>query len=78
MLQLPEYQREMTKNSGGGTIKHIYITKVDKMLVMIPSINQQKEFIKFVEQVDKSKVAVQKSLDEAQLLFDSLMQKYFG
>lgn len=56
LLQLPEYQREMTKNSGGGTIKHIYITKVDKMLIMIPSINQQKELIKFVEQVDKSKV----------------------
>lgn len=78
LLQLPEYQREMIKNSGGGTIKHIYITKVDKMLVMIPSINQQKEFIKFVEQVDKSKVAVQRALDETQILFDSLMQKYFG
>ena len=68
----------MTKNSGGGTIKHIYITKVDKMLVMIPSINQQKEFIKFVEQVDKSKVAIQNSIDETQVLFDSLMQQYFG
>jgi len=78
LLQLPEYQAEMTKNSGGGTIKHIYITKVDKMLVKIPDIIAQKEFISFVEQVDKSKVAVQKALDEAQLLFDSLMQEYFG
>ncbi len=32
----------------------------------------------FVKQVDKSKVAVQKSLEETQLLFDSLMQEYFG
>ena len=56
LLQLPEYQVEMTKNSGGGTIKHIYITKVDKMLVKIPDINSQKELISFVEQVDKSKV----------------------
>ena len=78
LLQLPEYQREMTKNSGGGTIKHIYITKVDKMFVRIPAIDKQESFIKFVEQVDKSKFAVQKSLDEAQLLFDSLMQQYFG
>ena len=78
LLQLPEYQVEMTKNSGGGTIKHIYITKVDKMLVKIPDINSQKELISFVEQVDKSKVVIQKSLDETQLLFDSLMQKYFG
>ena len=78
LLQLPEYQREMTKNSGGGTIKHIYITKVDKMLVKIPTIHEQERFIRFVEQVDKSKVVVQKSLEEAQLLFDSLMQEYFG
>ena len=56
LLQLPEYQAEMTKNSGGGTIKHIYITKVDKMLVKIPDICSQKEYVRFVEQVDKSKV----------------------
>lgn len=36
------------------------------------------EYVAFVEQVDKSKVAVQRALDETQLLFDSLMQKYFG
>ena len=78
LLQLPEYQTEMTKNSGGGTIKHIYITKVDKMPVKIPDINAQKDIISFVKQVDKSKVAVQAALDKTQLLFDSLMQKYFG
>ncbi|RHR44276.1 restriction endonuclease subunit S, partial [Blautia sp. AF17-9LB] len=38
----------------------------------------QEEFEKFAKQVDKSKVAVQKALDETQLLFDSLMQEYFG
>ena len=38
----------------------------------------QRKFVQFKEQTDKSKVAVQKALDEAQLLFDSLMQKYFG
>lgn len=44
---------------------------------IIPPLELQKEFIAFVAQTDKSKVAVQKALDEAQLLFDSLMQKYF-
>ena len=39
---------------------------------------QIKEFADFVKQIDKSKVAVQKALDETQLLFDSLMQEYFG
>ena len=38
----------------------------------------QKQFADFVQQVDKSKVAVQKALEETQMLFNSLMQKYFG
>lgn len=45
---------------------------------IIPPMKLQKDFIAFVEQTDKSKVVVQKALDETQLLFDSLMQKYFG
>ena len=44
----------------------------------LPPIELQRQFVQFKEQVDKSKVAVQRALDEAQLLFDSLMQKYFG
>ena len=45
---------------------------------VIPPMELQNEFITFVQQVDKSKSGVKKSLDETQLLFDSLMQKYFG
>ena len=45
--------------------------------IYIPPIELQKEFVAFKEQLDKSKIAVQKALDEAQLLFDSLMQTYF-
>ena len=45
---------------------------------VIPPIELQKEFISFAEQVNKSKATIQKALDEAQLLFDSLMQHYFG
>lgn len=49
-----------------------------KLTFPFPPIELQEQFAAFVEQIDKSKVAVQKALDEAQLLFDSLMQKYFG
>ena len=51
---------------------------IKSLRIMIPSINEQNMFVEFLNQTDKSKVAVQKSLDEAQLLFDSLMQQYFG
>lgn len=46
--------------------------------VRLPPIELQNEFASFAQQVDKSKVAIQKSLDETQTLFDSLMQKYFS
>ncbi len=44
----------------------------------LPPIDLQQQFVDFKAQVDKSKFAVQKALDETQTLFDSLMQKYFG
>ena len=53
---------------------------LEKMLteIYVPDIMLQKQFTDFVKQTDKSKVVVQKALDEAQTLFDSLMQEYFG
>ena len=46
--------------------------------ILTPPKVMQEEFSVCVEQVDKSKVAIQKALDETQLLFESLMQEYFG
>ena len=61
-----------------GTQPNLNTTIMKAYKQVIPPIELQREFINFAKQVDKSKVAVQKSLDETQLLFDSLMQKYFG
>lgn len=58
--------------------KNLSLSKIREFEVPNAPIELQNQFAAFVEQVDKSKVAVQKALDEAQLLFDSLMQKYFG
>ena len=57
--------------------KNINLKILSELKVINPSKEAQVEFEEFVKQVDKSKVAVQKALDEAQLLFDSLMQEYF-
>ena len=54
------------------------IQKVRTVKVMNPNLNIQRGFEDFVKQIDKSKATVQKALDETQLLFDSLMQQYFG
>ena len=60
------------------TADNINFKEFRKRKVLIPPLSLQNEFANFVQQVDKSKVAVQKSLDETQRLFDSLMQEYFG
>ena len=51
---------------------------IKSLKLMIPLIEEQRLFADFVHQIDKSKLIVQKELDETQLLFDSLMQEYFG
>ena len=44
----------------------------------LPPIDMQRQFVQFKEQVNQTKSVVQKALEEAQTLFDSLMQQYFG
>ena len=65
----------MTGSAGQRRVPAVFL---EKYKVTLPPIELQNQFAAFVKQTDKSKVAVQKSLDEAQLLFDSLMQQYFG
>ena len=60
------------------TIAHLPSIKLKQLQVAVPPIKLQEQFATFVAQTDKSRLAIQKSLDETQLLFDSLMQKYFG
>lgn len=52
LLETPMYQRQMLDDAGGGTIKHIYITKVDKMSIPAPSIIEQEKLVYFFRQLD--------------------------
>ena len=57
---------------------NLLLSKINSTVIYVPDIELQNQFADFVHQVDKSKVAVQKALEETQVLFDSLMQQYFG
>ena len=63
---------------GGAAITRLTIAKLNGIMVIVPPIGIQETYAAFVAQVDKSKAAVRKSLDENQKLFDSLMQQYFA
>ena len=66
------------KIASGSAQPQLPISTMNKIVMLVPDVELQHQFAAFVEQTDKSKAAVKKALDEAQLLFDSLMQKYFG
>ena len=68
----------LADNTHGGTMDILNLGIVRKLKMPLPPLKLQNDFNVFIKQVDKSKVAVQKSLNQAQLLFDSLMQQYFG
>ena len=70
-LDLKRYQT-------GAAQPGLSVKNLQEIPIIMVSIDEQNRYADFVKQVDKSKVAVQKALDETQILFDSLMQKYFG
>ena len=73
------YQDLLWSIAGSGATREA-ITKqqVENLQIILPPLELQNQFMEFCEQVDKSKVAVQRALDKTQLLFDSLMQEYFA
>ena len=74
----PAIRRQLEKQSKGAIMDGLNLTVIKNLTFRLPPLDLQKQFVDIYNQVDKSKVVVQKALDEAQLLFDSLMQQYFG
>lgn len=70
-----EQSQRLTK---GIANRDLVLSAMAQIKLYCPPMELQNQFADFVKQVDKSKVAVQKALDETQMLFDSLMQKYFA
>ena len=69
---------KMYKVESASAQPNLLLSKINSTEIYVPPIGLQEQFSAFVEQTDKSKVVVQKALDEAQTLFASLMQEYFG
>ena len=70
-----EQSQRLTK---GIANRELVLSAMAQIKMYRPPMEIQKQFADFVNQVDKSKVAIQKALDKTQMLFDSLMQEYFG
>lgn len=72
------FRRQFYSSNNGTTISYLSITDTRHLKVLLPALNLQLQFAQEVYQINKLKSDVQKSIDETQLLMDSLMQEYFG
>ena len=66
------------KIASGSAQPQLPISTMNKIVMLVPDVDLQHQFAAFVEQTDKSKLAIQQSLDKLELLKKSLMQEYFG
>ena len=75
---MPHGMNQIRAKTGGAAQQHFNVGGYKAMCLIMPSIDLQNQFAAFVEQTDKSKSAIQQSLDKLETLKKALMQKYFG
>ena len=78
LLSAESSQKHIYNGVKGIAIKHLHLNVIAALKIPIPPISLQNNFAAFVQQIDKSKFAVQKSLEKAETLYKSLMQEYFA
>ena len=78
-MQVLKHESMRRKMLGRGVnIQNLNQQILSKLCIPTPPVELQNKFAAFVEQTEKTKSIIKKSLDELNLLKDSLMQKYFG
>ena len=78
IISFPSFKQTIEDMAVGQTMPNLNVPIVSGFQIIKPPKSVQDEYYAFVAQTDKSKVVVQKALNETQTLFDSLMQEYFG
>ena len=75
---MPHGMNQIRKNTGGAAQQHFNVGEYKNITIILPPLPPQEQFAAFVQQVDKSKLAVKQSLEKLETLKKSLMQDYFG
>ena len=71
-------KRQFDSKNQNGVKAGLNFEAIKSLKILVPPLEMQETYLEFVKATDKLKVAIQKSLEKTQLLFDSLMQEYFG
>lgn len=75
---MPHGMNQIKAKTGGAAQQHFNVGGYNALKMILPPLSLQNDFASFVQQIDKSKFAVQKSLEKAETLYKSLLQEYFG
>ena len=79
LTSLEQFRQDAAAHmTGSAGQRRVPASFLEQYRISVPPIDLQNQFAAFAAQAEKSKTAVQSALDKAQLLFDSLMQEYFG
>ena len=77
-MRTDAFSSYLESNATASTIKNVGLKVIREFMLIVPPLELQNQFASFVQEVDKSRSRIQKSLEASQELFDSLMQEYFG
>ena len=78
LIESDYLQNQIDKAKTQSSQANLFQGKIAELKGFVPPLALQQQFASFVQQIDKSKFAVQKSLEKAETLYKSLMQEYFG
>lgn len=78
IISFPSFKKTIEDMAVGQTMPNINVPIVSNFMIICPPLEVQEQYYSFAEQTDKSKVVLQKELEKVQMLFDSLIQEYFG
>ncbi|WP_295096414.1 restriction endonuclease subunit S [uncultured Catenibacterium sp.] len=78
MITSDYLQDQINKSKTASSQANLFQGKIKSLKGVVPPLELQNQFASFVEEIDKSRSRIQKSLEASKELFDSLMQEYFG
>ncbi len=78
LMDTPSFLRYLEDNSSQSTIKNVGLKAIRNFPIILPPLALQQEFASKIQAIESQKVAIAKSMEETQKLFDYTMDKYFG
>lgn len=78
VLRSDDVKRQADESNAGSTVPHVNIADAKNFIIPLPKMELQQQYATFVEQIDVSRTVVIKSVEQLEMLKESLMHQYFG